>query len=123
MLADSAELGNQARRQNSQAHDLDQADVLLLNVVILGMRVKHAQRMLVGRDVAAKRQVGLVDFAAGIAAGVDAADDGRHGVVRHAIGCVRDDAHRFIGPLAPGEDNLLGGIEQLSAVMRAQAQH
>ena len=87
------------------------------------MRVEHAQRMLVGRDVAAKRQVGLVDFAAGISARVDAADDGRHGVVRHAIGCVRDDAHRLIGPLAPGEDNLLGSVEQLSAVMRAQAQH
>ena len=79
--------------------------------------------MLVGRDVAAKRQVGLVDFAAGIAAGVDAADDGRHGVVRHAVGCVRDDAHRLIGPLAPSEDNLLGGVEQLGAVVRAQPQH
>ena len=87
------------------------------------MRVENAQRMLVGRDVAAKRQVGLVDFAAGVAAGVYAANDGRHGVVRHAIGCVRDDANRLIAPLAPGEDNLLGGIEQLSAVMRAQAQH
>ena len=123
MLTDSAELGNQARRQNGQAHDLDQADVLLFNMVILGMRVEYAQRMLVGRDVAAKRQVGLVDLAAGIAAGVDAADDGRNGVVRHAVGCVRDDANRFIGPLAPGEDNLLGSVEQLSAVMRAQAQH
>ena len=123
MLADSAELGNQARRKNSQAHNLDQADVLLLNMVILGMRLENAQRMLVGRDIAAKRQVGLVDFAAGISAGVDAADDGRHGVVRHAIGCVRDDAHRLIGPLAPGEDNFLGSIEQRSAVVRAQAQH
>ena len=123
VLADSAELGNQARRKNGQAHNLDQADVLLLNVVILGMRVENAQRMLVGRDVAAKRQVGLVDLAAGIAAGIDAADDGRHGVVGHAVGCVRDNAHRLIGPLAPGEDNLLGSVEQLSAVMRAQAQH
>ncbi|CUN61823.1 Uncharacterised protein [Collinsella aerofaciens] len=123
MLTDGAKLGNQARRQNGQAHDLDQADVLLLNVVVLGMRVEHAQRMLVSRDIAAKRQVGLVNLAAGIAAGVDAADDGRHGVVGHAIGCVRDDAHRLIGPLAPGEDNLLGSVEQLSAVMRAQAQH
>ena len=79
--------------------------------------------MLVGRDVAAKRQVGLVDLAAGVAAGVDAADDGRHGVVRYAVGRVRDDANRLIGPLAPGEDNLLGSVEQLSAVMRAQAQH
>ena len=79
--------------------------------------------MLVGRDVAAKRQVGLVDFAAGISARVDAADDRRYGVVRHVIGCVRDNAHRLIGPLAPGEDNLLGSVEQLSAVMRAQAQH
>ena len=43
--------------------------------------------------------------------------------MRHAVGRVRDDAHRLIGPLAPGEDNLLGGIEQLSAVVRAQAQH
>ena len=85
VLADSAELGNQARRQNGQAHDLDQADVLLLNVVVLGMRVEYAQRMLVGRDVAAKRQVGLVDLAAGVAAGVDAANDGRHGVVGHTV--------------------------------------
>ena len=123
VLADSAELGNQARRQNGQAHDLDQADVLLLNVVILGMRVENAQRMLVGRDIAAKRQVGLVNLAAGVAAGVDAADDGRHGVVRYAVGRVRDNAHRLVGPLAPGEDNLLGSVEQLSAVMRAQAQH
>ena len=87
------------------------------------MRMENAQRMLVGRDVAAKRQVGLVNLAAGIAAGIDAADDGRHGVVGHAVGCVRDNAHRLIGPLAPGEDNLLGSVEQLSAVMRAQAQH
>ena len=42
MLTDSAKLGNQARRQNGQAHDLDQADVLLLNVVVLGMRVENA---------------------------------------------------------------------------------
>ena len=117
MLADSAELGNQARRQNGQTHNLDQADVLLLDMVILGMRVEYAQRVLVGRDIAAKRQVGLVDFAAGVAAGVYAANDGRHGVVRHAIGCVRDDAHGLVGPLAPGEDDLLSSVEQLSAVV------
>ena len=75
--------------------------------MVLGMRVENAQRMLVGRDVAAKRQVGLVNLAAGVAAGVDAADDGRHGVVRYAVGRVRDNAHRLVGPLAPGEDNLL----------------
>lgn len=68
------------------------------------MRVEHAQRMLIGRDVAAKRQVGLVNLAAGISARVDAADDGRHGVVRHAVGRVCDDANRLIGPLAPGEE-------------------
>ena len=87
------------------------------------MRVENAQRMLVGRDVAAKRQVGLVDLAASIAAGVDTADDGRHGVVRNAVGCARDDANRLIGPFAPSEDNLLGSVEQLSTVMRAQSQH
>ena len=42
MLTDSAKLGNQARRQNGQAHDFDQADVLLLNVVVLGMWVENA---------------------------------------------------------------------------------
>ena len=82
------------------------------------MRMEYAQRMLVGRDVAAKRQVGLVDFAAGVAAGVHAANDGRHGVVGHAVGRVCDDANRLIGPLAPGKDNLLGGVEQLGAVVR-----
>ena len=87
------------------------------------MRVEYAQRMLVGRDVAAKRQVGLVDLAAGIAAGIDAVDDGRHGVVGHAVGRVCDDAYRLIGPFAPCQDNLLGSVEQLGAVVRAQAQH
>ena len=43
--------------------------------------------------------------------------------MRYAVGRVRDNAHRLVGPLAPGEDNLLGSVEQLSAVMRAQAQH
>ena len=123
MLANGAKLGNQARRKNGQAHDLDQANVLLFNVVILGMRVEYAQRMLIGRDVAAKRQISLVDIATGIAAGIDAADDGRHGVVRHAVGRVRDDAHGLVGPLAPGKDNLFGGIKQLATVVRAQAQH
>lgn len=42
MLTDSAKLGNQARRQNGKAHDFDQADVLLLNVVVLGMWVENA---------------------------------------------------------------------------------
>ena len=84
------------------------------------MRVEHAQRMLLGRDVAAKCQVGLVDLAPGVAAGVHAADDGRHGIVGHAVGRVRDDAHGLVGPLAPGEDDLLGGVEQLGAVVRAQ---
>ena len=55
VLTDSAELGNQAWRQNGQTHNLDQADVLLLDVVILGMRVEYAQRMIAGRDIAAKR--------------------------------------------------------------------
>ena len=42
--------------------------------------------------------------------------------MRHAVGRVRDNTHGLVGPLAPSEDNLLGGVEQLSAVMRAQSQ-
>ena len=78
VLADSAELGNQARRQNGQAHDLDQADVLLLDVVQRLVRMVQAQRMLRRGEVIAQDEVKLKRI-------FPAAGDGRDGVVRNAV--------------------------------------
>ena len=117
------ELRHQARRQDGQAHDLDEADVLLLDVVVLGVRVEYAQRVLVGGDVAAKCEVGLVELAARVALLVHPAHDGRHGVVARAVRLAGDYAHACVRPGAPHVDDVGGGAEQLVAACAAKAQH
>ena len=64
---------------------LQQLEPLDAQIDALCSRADDAEMAI---DIAAKRQVGLVDFAAGISAGVDAADDGRHGVVMTGISLV-----------------------------------
>ena len=105
------ELAHEARRQDREAHDLDEADVFLLDVVVLGVRVEDAERVLVARDVAAQREVGLVALAAHGSALVHAAHDGRHGVVARAVLVEGDHAHGLVGPGAPRVDDVHGGRE------------
>ena len=50
----------QAAGQHGKAHDLDQADVFLFDVMQFCMGVEHAQRMLWGGDVVAQHQIQLV---------------------------------------------------------------
>ena len=87
------------------------------------MGVKHAQRVLGARHVAAKRQEGLVGGPARVPLAVDAPHHRRHRVVRRAVRVVRDHAHRLVGPAAPGVDHVHAGVEQLLAAVGAQAQH
>ena len=53
-------LWHKARRKYSKAHNLDEADILFLDVVILGMRMEDAKRMLFAGNVAAQCKKDLV---------------------------------------------------------------
>ena len=83
------------------------------------MRVEHAERMLVARDVAAQREVHLVVTAS-------PAHDGRHRVVAHAFGALavmRDDADRRIVPFTPCIQHAACRVEQLLTRGRTKANH
>ena len=71
-------LSVQPGRQDGEAHDLDQADVLLLDVVQRLVRMVQAQRMLRRGEVIAQDEVKLKRI-------FPAAGDGRDGVVRNAV--------------------------------------
>ena len=89
----SGHLAVQAGRKHRKAHDLDQADVLLLDVVQLRMGMIYAERMLLGGDVVAEHQIQLVIIAA-------LSGDGGDGVVRLAVR-LRIDEGRLIRVAAP----------------------
>ena len=103
----------QAGGQYGQAHDLDQADILLLDVVQLGMRVIEPQRMLLGGEVVAQHQVQLIALAA-------AAGNRGDGVVRLPIGLGKN--HCFpVCIAAPGGQDAVGKIDQPLRVFPIQA--
>ena len=84
----------QATGQNEQAHHLNQADVLLLDVMQRRMGVEDAQGMLVAGAVVAQHQAELVFV-------IHLAQDGRDGVVGRTVRLGVDVA-AGIGPGAPG---------------------
>ncbi len=83
--------------QNGQAHHLDQADILLFDVVELPVGVIDSQGVLLGGNVVAQHQVQLVSFA-------PPPGDGGYGVVRLAAG-LGEDKGLLVGIAPPcGED-------------------
>ncbi len=50
----------QPGRQNGQTHHLDESDVFLLHMVVLGMGMEQPQRMLFGGTVVAQHQIQLI---------------------------------------------------------------
>ena len=104
--------GLEAAGQDGQAHDLDQADVLLLDVVELGVGVEDAQRMLGGGDVVAQHQVELV-------LAVPHPGDGGDGVVGLAVGLGKDKA-ALVRVAAPGGQNFVGQVDQFLVVFARQ---
>ncbi len=109
------ELGHEPRRQDGETHDLDEADVLLLDVMPLLVGVEHAERVLVGGHVAAQREVGPVAVAHPV-------DDGRDGVVGHGAR-PGEDAHGGVVVGAPAVEHAAGGVEEGVAVVGLQADH
>ena len=106
------QLGLQAAGQDEQAHHLDQADVLLLDVVQRRMGMEDAQRMLLAGAVVAQHQVQPVHA-------VHLAQDGRDGVVGRAV---RLGIHVAfgIGIAAPGIEDALRLVNQRSLIRAGQ---
>ena len=105
----------QPGRQHGQAHDLDEADVLLLDVVELGMGVVDAQGVLGGGDVVAEHQVQLVVAA-------PAAGDGGDGVVGLPIRLSENEGG-LVGIAPPGAQDLVGQVDEALRVGGGEADH
>ena len=103
----------QAAGQHGQTHDLDKADVLLFDVVQLGMGVEHAQRVFRRGDVVAQHQIQLV-FA------IPHAGNGGNGVVGLAVGLCKEEA-ALVGVAAPGGQDLVGQLHQTLIILAGQA--
>ena len=102
-------LALETRGQHSEAHDLDEADVLLLDVMHLGMRMEDAERILVRRAVVAQHEVELV-------AATLAARDRRDRIVRRAVR-LREDVDGRVAVRAPEVEDLRREVDELVAVI------
>ena len=106
-------LALQTAGQHGQAHHFDQADVLLFDVMELGMGVEYAKRMLGRGDVVAQHQVQL-ELA------VPHPGNGGNGVVRLALGLGVHKA-ALIGVSPPGSQDLVGQLHQTLVIGAGQA--
>ena len=103
----------QAGRENSEAHDFNQADVLLLDMVVLRVRVVHTERTLVRRDVVPQREVQF-ELA------VPFTGDRRDRVVRFAVR-LGEDERVFVRVASPGLQDVVREVDDPLVVFPAQA--
>ena len=112
-LRQVGELPFQAAGQHGKAHDLDEADVFLLDMVLVRVGVEDSQGVLLGGDVAAQHQVQLVEVP-------PAAGNGGDGVVGLAVGECENGA-AFVGIVPPGVQDFLGQLRKALGVLSVQA--
>ena len=98
------ELWHKARRKHSKSHNLDETNVLFLNVMVLGMWMEDAKRMLVTGNVAAQRKEDLIGIIFKLA------NNRGNCIVRLAIS-LREDRDRLVGIATPCSDDILRGLE------------
>ena len=103
-LLQKLRLGKEPGRQNGQAHHFDEADVLLLDVVVLGVGVEQPQRVLLGGAVVAQHQVQLVVLP-------PPPGDGGDGVVGGVPG-VGQDAGALVGVPPPALQDLVPQVDE-----------
>gem|GEM_PF-5632468 len=113
LLLQRGHLFLEARRQHGEAHDLDEADILFLDVVNFLMRMEDAERILVRRAVVAQHEVELVALAL-------AAGDWRDRVVRRAVR-LSEDVHGRVAVGAPCVHDLRREVDELVAVDAREA--
>ena len=96
-----------ARRQNCQPQHLDQPDVLLLDVVYIGMRMEQPERMLRRRAIVPEDEIELEIRAA-------PPRNRRDRVVRRIR--LRQDLHRRVAVCAPCGENPRCQVNERSLV-------
>ena len=101
--------------QHCKAHDLDQADILLLDMVEFGVGVVQAQRVLLGGQVIAQHQIQFK-------LPVPHPGDGGDGVVGDAVG-LGQDHRRLVGVAPPGDQDPVGQFHQPLRLGRADPDH
>ena len=94
----------QACGQNGEPEHLNEADVLLLDVMHLGVRVKEPERMLCRRPIVAEHEIELKVLAA------PPRNRGNR-IVRRAVR-LRENLHRRIAVDAPCRKNLLREVDE-----------
>ena len=102
-----------ARRKNGQTHGFNKADVFLFDVMVLGVRVKYTQRMLVGGDVATQYEIGLI-------VGINTAYNRGYRIMRRSVRRVSDDSNRRIRICSPRCNSMIGRIEKSFFVGRSK---
>ena len=105
----------QACRKDCKSHNFDQADVLLLDVMELCMRMVNAERMLIGCDIVAQSQIKLIEIPA------FSGDRGDRAVWSSV--CLSKDEGIFIGVAAPFIQDVLGEIYDALCVRALKADH
>ena len=104
LRTDLLHLRFETRGQDRQPQHFDQADVLLLDVMHLGVRVKEPERMLCRRPIVAEHEIELKVLAA------PPRNRGNR-IVRRAV-CLRENLHRRIAVDAPCRENLLREVDE-----------
>ena len=102
-------------RKDRTAHHLDQSDVLLLDMVLLRMRVKDAQRILLCRDIVPKHQIQLI-------AAVSSARDRCDGAVLLPL-CLRKNECRLICVGSPGLQDSVRQVDDSGRLLPVQPDH
>ena len=110
------ELWHKARWKYGKSHDLDEADILFLDVMILGMWMEDAKRMLFAGNIAAQRKKDLVSLIFKLA------DNRGNRVVGLAVS-FRIDRDGFVGIAAPCGDDKLCSFECFFSTGRGEAEN
>ena len=103
----------QAAGKDCQTHDLDQADVLLFDVVELCVGMVDPQRVFRGGDVVAQDQIQLISA-------IPHPGNGGDGVVGFAVRLGKDEAC-LVGIAAPCGQDLVGQLHQTLVIRTGQA--
>ena len=111
-MLNAGQLLLQSGGQHCQAHNFNQADIFLLDVVQLCVGMVDTQRMLLGCNIVAQHQIQLVIL-------TSAAGNGGDGVVGLAAG-LRIDESGLIGVDPPSQQDLGCQIAKLSSVGTGQ---
>lgn len=115
VVLEQLQLFFEAGRQNCQSHNLDEADIFFLDIVILGMWMIDTQWMFFGGDVVAQGQIEFI--------GVSYLAGNRcDGIVWLAVGLCKDESS-FIGITTPCFQYMGSQVDEALLILMADTQY